>query len=89
MEPLKLIIEVMELNGSDAPMFLGNDSIAREDLSFYRCRIELNGKSMQMQSPLAQKKDRHEMLMGFIGKAWAEISTQAFPPSEATLIISG
>lgn len=58
-----------------------------EERTFYRIRIELNGKKMQMESPLGKHYQRKEMLMGCIEKAWAEISAQAFPPSEAQLII--
>ena len=60
-----------------------------EERTFYRCRIELNGKIMQMESPLAKHCQRQEMLMGFIEKAWSEISNQAFPPEEKMLVISG
>ena len=60
-----------------------------EERTFYRCRIELNGKIMQMESPLANHYQRQEMLMGFIEKAWSEISNQAFPPEEKMLFMPG
>jgi hypothetical protein len=102
MELLNIAIDISELNALAAckthynltpkeelphPDVIAAEMKKAEDHTFFRCRIELNGKKMQMESPIAKHYHRQEMLMQFIEKAWAEISAQAFPPSEAPMLI--
>lgn len=60
-----------------------------EDRTFYRCRIELNGEKMQMETPLGKHYQRQQLMMDTIEKMWLAVSAKAFPQKEIGLIIAG
>lgn len=102
MEQIKLSIDLAEMDAQtayqahlaylDEHMPERDKSDEKETLDnlagkvFYRTRVGLNDKTMQLESPIGDPSKRRELLATSINRAWEAVAAEAFPPSEEPLI---
>ncbi len=105
MEPISISIGIIEVDAKMAYFqtlaYMGEHEPERdksedeqtlkalEGKVFYRARVVLNDKTMQIESPVGNQDQREELLRSSFGRAWEAISSQAFPPSEMPLVYAG